>query len=253
MSEPAPPLDSRKLSCLQHMGIAVWQRRTVAPAPATRDAQVQKTQLPTNPGQDNLAPVNLDGGPEPVATAQAQTHAASSDKLLQIRTETAPSDTAITKATAMIVRASLPGLTASPLLADEYQLLRKMMESIGIEAGHWIAVTEAETAAATNSSKVSERTLSDHLEGCGAEILLLLMPAAELTRWADCWADLKHCQGLAPNTTQTITMGTRSLAIAPLCDPRDLLRDGALKRDAWECLKAVRVHLSKAQGTASVG
>ena len=283
MSEPVPRLDSRKLSCLQHMGITVWQRRA-----ATTDAENSPAQYSTSEttvtskatiAATARAADRADTGLNPLPVEEPAVAAAAvvsevpavvvsdvpvvattaqplrSNVLLQMPIEVAAADTSIKQATVVIARASLPAAPASPLVADEYQLLRKMMESIGIQAGHWIAVSEIAATRGATSAAGPVKTLADLLFSCDADALLLLLPATELTRANDYWTEFRQNleQSQAGQTTLTISVAGRSVVIAPLCDPQDLLQNGALKRDAWECLKTVRAHLSRAQKATTVG
>lgn len=278
MSEPVPRLDSRKLSCLQRMGITVWQRRSasnavlcdevaavvdvVKPPQQTPPAAASADAAPrVAPALSPATPADLPAAPAvtPPLVVEAVAQASRSEVLLQMQIEAAAADAAIKRATAVIARASLPGKAATPLLADEYQLLRKMMESIDIQAGQWIAVSEVNRANSAADSQAAA-SLAELLTSSSADVLLLLMPASELSHSADYWADLeqnlavpKGRQAQPLCATQMIAVGERTVAIAPLCDPQDLLHNGALKRDAWECLKAVRTYLSRAPGAVPLG
>ncbi len=260
MSKPAVRLDSQKLSCLQRMGITVWQRRSAA-APTTQSALPEP--VATKPVATSSPTVSSQAGPAASANAvepatvqespSAHSGASQRSALLQMNITTAESDRAIEHATALLARASLPDVDAAPFQPDEYQLLIKMMDSIGIQAGNWIAVHEADSLNKSGQTETghSVATLGNLLDSSRAAVLLLLLPATELAHWSDYWNDIHQDgnnaaqQSPEPDAPKTLSIANGAVLLAPLCDPRDLLQNGALKRNAWECLKVVREHLAR--------
>lgn len=248
-----PQLSSSRLRCLQHMGITVWQRRDL---PATSLATEIVSESAAEPASESVA--NSHPVPQTLADSQPQTSQVPAQRnkhLLQMQVNKALADTAVVQANVVIVRVALSAAAAKPLDTDEYQLLLKMMMSINLAANQWICASEADPVDAavevSQSGGNSPAGLVQLLDAAKADVLLLLLPANELVGWEQYWVDFDSAAASAALPLKKINFAGRPIAVAPLCDPYDLLLDGALKRDAWECLKRVRAALSGLAGSGA--
>ena len=247
-SHPASQLDSRQLQCLQQMGITVWQRRSQCDATAeVSDAEAQSA---TN----DQASTELTTAVSTTDTPEQQTQGLTPESMALMSVHKSPADVALAEASVIIVRTQglQKSVESAPVLNnDEYQLLKKMMEAISLQPDQWISACETRAEASVDTDHVAQL-----LGTSGAVVLLVLLPASELGKWLERWADLKPDNQSKPNhqieqaSSSSVMMlkteiSGNPVAVAPLCDPADLLLNGSLKRDAWECLKRVKAVLAQ--------
>lgn len=257
-------LSSSQLQCLQHMGITLWQRRGVGETGAESDTGV-KSEADVQP-ESGLEAQLVEAQPQeaespaarlaatqlrPDVATQEPEIAVRRNNLLAMQVSKVAADTAVMQTNVVIVRVALSAAVAEPLDSNEYQLLLKMMASINLAANQWICANEA----SGDQLGSAPQELEQLLDTANAGVLLLLLPASELAGWEQHWVDFEseERQPLSVSVQKKISVAGRSLTVAPLCDPRDLLLDGALKRDAWECLKQVRSTLSRQSGQLTCG